>query len=318
MSKNIVEKIWDAHVVKQNPDHPTILAIDLILLHEVTSAQAFKTLEEKNLSVFDTSRCLATVDHSIPTRKNRLEIFDEAARLQVNTLRENCRKWNIPIYDFDSGNQGIVHVIGPELGMTQPGLTIVCGDSHTSTHGAFGSIAFGIGTSEVGHSLATGCLLLRKPKTMRVTFKGKLGKGVYSKDVILKLISEIGIGGGTGHVIEYTGDAIKQMSMEERMTICNMSIECGARAGLVAPDEITFNYLRDKQFSPKGQKWEAALSYWNSLPSDPDATFDKEIEIDISILEPMVTWGTNPEQGTKLSAKIPMLSETCRRSKRGS
>jgi 3-isopropylmalate/(R)-2-methylmalate dehydratase large subunit len=317
MSKNIIEKIWDAHVVKQNAGHPVILAIDLILLHEVTSAQAFKTIEQKGLRVFDVSRCLATVDHSIPTRKNRLEIYDEAARIQVETLRDNCKKWNIPIYDFDSGNQGIVHVIGPELGFTQPGLTIVCGDSHTSTHGAFGSIAFGIGTSEVGHSLATGCLLLRKPKTMRVKFSGKLKKGVYSKDVILKLIAEIGIGGGNGHVIEYTGEAISAMSMEERMTICNMSIECGARAGLVAPDETTFRYLSEKKFAPKGEAWKKALEYWKTLPSDKDAKFDKEIEIDVSELQPMVTWGTNPEQASEVTKSVPMLSEVSENNRAG-
>ena len=309
MPSNIIEKIWDAHIVKQNPGHPVILAIDLILLHEVTSAQAFKTLEEKKLQVFDRTRCVATLDHSIPTRKNRLEIYDEAAKLQVQTLRENCKKWNIPIYDFDSGRQGIVHVIGPELGLTQPGLTIVCGDSHTSTHGAFGSIAFGIGTSEVGNSLATGCLLLRKPKTMRVTFKGRLKKGTYSKDVILKLIAEIGIGGGNGHVIEYTGEAISSMSMEERMTICNMSIECGARAGLIAPDETTFNYIKGKQFAPMGEAWDRALTYWKSLPSDQGATFDKEVVIDISELLPMATWGTNPGQAVEISKSIPLLSE---------
>jgi 3-isopropylmalate/(R)-2-methylmalate dehydratase large subunit len=306
MSKrNIIDKIWDAHVVHEKQGHPTIFAIDLILLHEVTSAQAFRTLKEKGLSVFDTSRCVATVDHSIPTRKNRFEIYDEAARTQVQTLRENCQEFGIPLYDFDSGHQGIVHVIGPELGLTQPGQTVVCGDSHTSTHGAFGAIAFGIGTSEVGHVLATGCLLLRKPKTMRVHFKGNLQKGVYAKDVILKLISQIGIGGGNGHIIEYTGEAISRMSMEERMTICNMSIECGARAGLIAPDEVTFAWLRARQFAPRD--WDRAVGHWSQFRTDEGAEFDREVEVELSTLSPMVTWGTNPEQALEIEECIPRL-----------
>jgi 3-isopropylmalate/(R)-2-methylmalate dehydratase large subunit len=230
-AKNIFEKVWNAHIVQQTPGHPVIFAIDLTLLHEVTSAQAFQTLQERNLPVHSPGKCLATIDHSIPTRKNRHEIFDLAAKKQVELLRKNTQQHGIPFFDFGSQHQGIVHVIGPELGATQPGMTIICGDSHTSTHGAFGALAFGVGTSELTHVLATSCLLLNKPKVMRVNFKGLFQPGVFAKDAIMKLIAEIGIGGATGYVIEYTGAAILAMSMEERMTICNMSIECGARAG---------------------------------------------------------------------------------------
>lgn len=306
---NIIEKIWESHIVEQREGHPAVFAIDLMLIHEVTSAQAFQTLRDKNLPVYDTSRLLATLDHSIPTRKNRFEIFDTAAKNQVETLRRNCSEYGIPIYDFDSGRQGIVHVIGPELGATQPGMTIVCGDSHTSTHGAFGALAFGIGTSEVGHVLATGCLLQRKPKTMRVEFKGRFAKGVFSKDAILKLIAEIGIGGGNGHVIEYCGEAIQAMSMEERMTVCNMSIECGARAGLIAPDNTTYDYIEGRQHAPKGEAWDKALTYWRGLVSDDACSYDKELVIDVSKLKPMVTWGTNPEQACEIGEKIPEFAD---------
>lgn len=308
IARNIVEKIWDAHVVYEHSGHPAIMAVDLMLIHEVTSAQAFQALEEKKLSVFDRSRLLATLDHSIPTRKNRFEIYDEAARIQVETLRKNCAKHDIPLFDFDSGKQGIVHVIGPEQGVTQPGMTIVCGDSHTSTHGAFGSLAFGIGTSEVGYVLATGCLLQTKPKTMRVEFSGKFQKGVFAKDAILKLISQIGVGGASGYVIEYAGDAVRSMSMEERMTICNMSIECGARAGLIAPDETTFSYIKGRRLAPKGEDWERALKYWTSFQSDPGASFDQEIKIDLDSLKPVVTWGTNPGQAVEINQLLPKLS----------
>jgi 3-isopropylmalate/(R)-2-methylmalate dehydratase large subunit len=307
--KNIIEKIWESHIVEQREGHPAVFAIDLMLIHEVTSAQAFQTLRDKNLPVFDTSRLLATLDHSIPTRKNRFVIYDTAAKNQVETLRRNCAEYGIPIYDFDSGRQGIVHVIGPELGATQPGMTIVCGDSHTSTHGAFGALAFGIGTSEVGHVLATGCLLQRKPKTMKVEFKGRFAQGVFSKDAILKLIADIGIGGGNGHIIEYCGEAVHAMSMEERMTVCNMSIECGARAGLIAPDETTYNYIEGRQRAPQGEAWERARAYWESLLSDDGATYDKEVVIDVSNLKPMVTWGTNPEQACEITEKIPEYKE---------
>ncbi|MBX9695015.1 MAG: 3-isopropylmalate dehydratase large subunit [Cyanobacteria bacterium] len=303
--RNIVEKLWESHVVAQKEGHPAVFAIDLMLLHEVTSAQAFQTIEARKLKVYDPGRLLATIDHSIPTRTNRYEIFDLAAKTQVETLRDNCHRHGIPFCDFDSGTQGIVHVIGPELGVTQPGMTIVCGDSHTSTHGAFGSLAFGVGTSEVGHVLATGCLLQKKPKTMRVEFKGRLQKGVYAKDAILKLISMIGVGGGNGHVIEYTGPAIQAMSMEERMTICNMSIECGARAGLVAPDETTYAYLKGKRLAPDAKHWDEAVEYWNSFKSDPESTYDKSVTIDLDELKPMLTWGTNPSQALAFDEPIP-------------
>ena len=273
----------------------------------MTSDQAFQAIDERGLSVANPGRLIATVDHSIPTRKNRLEIYDDAARIQVETLRNNCKKHDIPFFDFDSGSQGVVHVIGPELGATQPGMTVVCGDSHTSTHGAFGAIAFGIGTSEVAHVLVTGCLLQQKPKTMKVEFRGEFQKGVFAKDAILKLISEIGVGGANGHIIEYCGDAVKAMSMEERMTVCNMSIECGARAGLIAPDETTFSHLLGRSLAPKGKDWDEALERWAALKSDDGATYDREITIDVGSLNPMVTWGTNPGQGIEITEKIPMV-----------
>jgi 3-isopropylmalate/(R)-2-methylmalate dehydratase large subunit len=303
-ARNIVEKIWDAHVVTQADGHPAVFAIDLMLIHEVTSAQAFQELDKRGIPVYDPTRLLATIDHSIPTRDNRWEIYDEAARLQVETLRANCKKHGIRFLDYDGG-QGIVHVIGPELGVTQPGMTIVCGDSHTSTHGAFGALAFGVGTSEVLHVLATGCLLQQKPKAMRVEFRGRLRPGVFAKDAILRLIAEIGIGGATGHVIEYCGEAIRNMTMEERMTVCNMSIECGARAGLIAPDQTTFAYLKGRPHAPGNEHWQQAVEYWQSFCSDDNATYDREIVIDLSQLDPMVTWGTNPGQGAPLSQSVP-------------
>jgi 3-isopropylmalate/(R)-2-methylmalate dehydratase large subunit len=306
---NIIDKIWNAHVVKQLEGHPAVLSIDLMLIHEVTSAQAFQTIDQKGLKVFDPSALLATIDHSIPTRKNRHEIFDEAAKVQVETLRQNCKNHNIPFMDFDSGNQGIVHVVGPELGATQPGMTVVCGDSHTSTHGAFGALAFGIGTSEVGHVLATGCLLQEKPLTMKVEFRGNFKKGVYAKDAILALIGEIGIGGATGHVIEYTGEAIRAMSMEERMTVCNMSIECGARAGLIAPDEKAYTYIKGRRYAPEESIWDKAIERWNSFKSDEDAGYDQSLTIDLDNLGPMITWGTNPGQATQLSHAVPSPSD---------
>ncbi len=305
--KNIIEKIWAAHVVTESPGHPAVFAIDLMLIHEVTSAQAFQTIRERGLPLADAGRLLATLDHSIPTRKNRFEIFDDSARAQVEQLRTNCAEFNVPLKDFESGSQGIVHVIGPELGVTQPGMTIVCGDSHTSTHGAFGALAFGVGTSEVGHVLATGCILQRSPKSMLVRFEGKFPKGVYAKDAILRLIAEIGIGGANGHVIEYAGEAVRGMSMEERMTVCNMSIECGARAGLVAPDEKTFAYIKGRPHAPKDADWERAVEYWRSFRSDPGARYDREIVIDVSKLRPMVTWGTNPGQAVQIDENVPAL-----------
>ncbi len=304
---SIVEKIFDAHVVHQEAGHPVVFAIDFMLLHEVTSAQAFATLKERGLGVFDPKACLATLDHSIPTRPDRNLIHDPTARLQVATLRENAAEHGILLYDFDSRRQGIVHVIGPELGITQPGMTIVCGDSHTSTHGAFGALAFGVGTSEVGYVLATGCLLQTRPKTMRVVFNGKFGKGVYAKDAVMKLIADIGIAGANGHIIEYAGTVINCMSMEERMTVCNMSIECGARAGLISPDETTYAYLKGRPCVPVGQRWEEAVAYWRALASAPDCGYDAEIVVDVSRLRPMVTWGTNPEQAVQIDDPIPSV-----------
>ena len=305
-AKNIIQKVWDRHVVKQLDGHPAVIAIDCMLLHEVTSAQAFDVLRERNLCPLDCGRLLATLDHSIPTRKNRLEIYDDSARIQVETLRKNCREFNVPLVDFDQG-QGIVHIIGPEFGITQPGMTIVCGDSHTSTHGAFGALAFGIGTSEVGHVLATGCLLLQQPKTFKAEFNGSFRPGVYAKDAILKLISLIGIGGANGHVIEYCGSAVRNMRMDERMTICNMSIECGARAGLVAPDQTTFDYTKSRKFAPTDHDWSTAIEYWNSFSSDPGCSYDQSLEIDVDQLGPMITWGTNPGQAIELDRQVPTI-----------
>ena len=307
--KTIIDKIWNSHVVAQEPGHPAVFAIDLMLVHEVTSAQAFDTLREKGLRPCTDTQFVATLDHSIPTRKNRLEIYDDAARHQVETLRNNCKEFGVPLFDYESGHQGVVHVIGPELGLTQPGMTIVCGDSHTATHGAFGALAFGVGTSEVGHVLAAGCLLQAKPKSMQVRFNGQLPAHVTSKDMILRLIAEIGAAGATGYIVEYAGEAIESLSMEGRMTICNMSIECGARAGLVAPDETTFEYLKGRRCVPQGQEFEKAVAYWESLRSDLDAEFDRVVEIDVSTLEPMVTWGTNPGQGCTVDGNIPELSD---------
>ena len=303
--KNIIDKIWDSHIVKQNAGHPPIVAVDLLLMHEVTSPQAFQMLAEKNLAVFDGSRIIATIDHVIPTRSNRHEIYDEVAKKQVETLRTNCQKHQVTFFDYDSGQQGVIHVIGPELGATQPGMLIVCGDSHTATHGAFGALAFGIGTSEVGHVLASGCMLQEKPRTMKVNFRGHFKRGVYAKDAILKLIAQIGTGGANGYAIEYCGDAIKQMSIEARMTICNMSIECGARAGLIAPDQKTFDYLRGRRFAPGQENWNTAVGYWQTMVSEPGASYDREVDVDLSTLDPMVTWGTNPAQAIELSATLP-------------
>jgi 3-isopropylmalate/(R)-2-methylmalate dehydratase large subunit len=303
MKQNIIDKIWQSHIVHQTKNHPAILAIDFCLVHEVTSAQAFDTLRERQLAILDTNRLLATVDHSIPTRKNRHEIFDQSAKAQVQKLRDNTKEFNVPFYDMDSSHQGIVHVVGPELGITQPGMTIVCGDSHTATHGAFGAIAFGIGTSTVGHVFASGCLLMNKPKTMQVHFTGQLQASVTAKDAVMKLIANIGIGGANGHIIEYTGEIIKTMSMEARMTLCNMSIECGAVAGLCAPDETTFDYIKGKKHAP--QDWDNAVNYWQSLSSEEDCDYDKTIEIDVSELDSMVSWGTNPQQAIEINQSIP-------------
>jgi 3-isopropylmalate/(R)-2-methylmalate dehydratase large subunit len=305
MKRTMFEKIWDRHVVCAGPEGSSILYIDLHLVHEVTSPQAFEGLRLAGRRVRRPDRTFATLDHNIPTAGNRMVISDSLARVQVETLRDNCTQFGVPLFDLDSPDQGIVHVIGPELGLTQPGETIVCGDSHTSTHGAFGALAFGIGTSDVEHVLATQCLVLKKPKTMQVLFSGDLQAGVTAKDLILALIAEIGTDGATGHVIEYTGDAIRGLSMEARMTICNMSIEAGARAGMIAPDQTTFDYLHGRRFAPEGADWNQAQAEWNAVATDCGATFDKTVEIDASRLAPFVTWGTNPGMAAPVTGEVP-------------
>ena len=305
MPQTLFEKIWDSHVVAQEPDSPVLLYIDLHLVHEVTSPQAFNELRRKDLKVRRPDRTVATMDHSTPTLGLSLELVDDQAAAQIRQFRKNCQDFNIPLYDLGDKERGIVHVVGPEQGFTQPGMTIVCGDSHTSTHGAFGALAFGIGTSEVEHVLATQCLLQSKPKTCRVNFEGQLQPGVTAKDMILALIAEIGIGGGTGYVFEYAGSAVRSLDMEARMTLCNMSIEGGARAGLVAPDDVTFAYLKGRKHVPQDGDWEKAVAYWRTLPSDPDAKFDREINIDVGQLTPMLTYGTNPGMGASLGSVIP-------------
>jgi 3-isopropylmalate/(R)-2-methylmalate dehydratase large subunit len=303
--RTLVEKIWDDHVVAEQPGAPSILAIDLHLVHEVTSPQAFTGLRRRGLTVRHPERTVATADHSVPTTPRNLPILDEMAAAQVAQLTTNCREFGIPLHGLGDPSQGIVHVIGPQLGLTQPGMTIVCGDSHTSTHGAFGALAFGIGTSEVEMVLATQCLLQRRPKTYEVKVDGRLAPGVSAKDVILSLLSRIGVGGGTGHVFEYRGSAIEALSMEQRMTICNMSIEGGARAGLIAPDDTTFEYLRGRPHAPQGAAWDEAVARWRTLPTDVGATFDRSISIDADALEPMITYGTNPGMGLPISANVP-------------
>lgn len=307
MKQNIINKIWDHHVVQNKPGFPTTLYIDRILLHEVTSAQAFAELKKRNIPIRNKDHLLATIDHSIPTDKNRAVIADEIARTQVDTLRRNCQETGVTIYDIESSHQGIVHVVGPELGFTLPGTTIICGDSHTSTHGAFGALAFGVGTSEITHAMASSCILQSKPKTFKVEFTGKPSKYFTAKDAILKLISVIGIGGGQGCVIEYVGEYIRELSMEGRMTICNMSIECGARAGLVAPDATTFAYLEGRKYAPKGAEWEKAKTEWLKLVSDADADYDQSITIDLTDAAPMLTWGINPEHAIAINETVPGL-----------
>ena len=308
MSKNLTmfEKIWNKHIVAEPKDQPEILYIDLHLVHEVTSPQAFEGLRLNNRKVRRPDLTIATVDHNITTDDTRTQIIkDEIARKQVETIRENCKSNNITLFDVWDKEQGIVHVIGPEQGYTQPGMTIVCGDSHTSTHGAFGALAFGIGTSEVELVLATQTLSQRKPKTMKVEFKGSLSKGVTAKDMVLKLIGQIGTAGGTGYVMEYTGEAVKSLNMEGRMTICNMSIEGGARAGMIAPDQTTYDWMKGRNKVPKGSDWEKAIKEWDELRSDTDAIYDSYVEVDCNDLEPFVSWGTNPSQVLPVSAKIP-------------
>ena len=303
--RTIIEKLWDSHIVSEAPGAPAMLFIDLHLVHEVTSPQAFSGLRERGLKVRRPDLTLATVDHSIPTTPRALPIVDKIAATQVAQLEANCKEFGIPCYGFNSDKQGIVHVIGPERGFTQPGMTVVCGDSHTATHGAFGALAFGIGTSEVEHVLATQCLLQRKSQTYQVLVEGTLRDGVTAKDIILNLISRIGIGGGTGCVFEFCGSAIRSLSMEERMTVCNMSIEAGARAGLVAPDETTYEFLKGRPAAPKGAAWDEAVARWKQLPTDEGAVYDKSITINASELEPMITFGTNPGMGISINSPVP-------------
>ncbi len=303
--RTIIEKIWDSHVVSQQPDAPALLYIDLHLVHEVTSPQAFDGLRKRGLKVRRPDLTIATTDHSTPTTPRGLPIVDKIAATQVAQLETNCRDFGVRCYGLSSEQQGIVHVMGPEQGLTQPGMTVVCGDSHTATHGAFGALAFGIGTSQVEHVLATQCLLQTPSRTFAVRVDGTLKPGVTAKDIILNLLSKIGIGGGTGCVIEYSGSAIRALSMEERMTVCNMSIEGGARAGLISPDDATYQYVSGRPFAPKGADFDAAVARWKTLPTADGAVFDREISIDANSLEPMITFGTNPGMGISISAPVP-------------
>ncbi len=305
MGKTLFEKIWDQHVVKSIQDGPDVIYIDKHFIHEVTSPQAFAGIEKRGLKVFRPQQVVATADHNVPTIDQHLPIREELSRKQVEKLIENCANHNIELYGLGHQFQGIVHVIGPELGITQPGMTMVCGDSHTSTHGAFGSIAFGIGTSEVEMVFASQCLLQSKPKLMRINVEGELNKGVVSKDIILYIIAQISASGATGYFVEYAGSAIRDLSMEARMTICNMSIEMGARGGMIAPDETTFEYIKGRRFAPDGAEWDKKLAQWKELYSDADAQFDKEITIKAEDIEPMITWGTNPGLGIRINDSIP-------------
>jgi 3-isopropylmalate/(R)-2-methylmalate dehydratase large subunit len=305
MGKTIAEKLWDGHVVRSAAGEPDLLYIDMHLVHEVTSPQAFEGLRQAGRPVRRPDLTLATEDHNVPTERIELPIADPVSRTQVETLRKNCADFGVRLYPMGDAEQGIVHVIGPQLGITQPGMTIVCGDSHTSTHGAFGALAFGIGTSQVEHVLATQTLPMDRPKTMAVTVTGGLPDGVTPKDVILAVIAQAGTGGGQGYMVEYRGSTFEQMSMEGRMTVCNMSIEWGARAGMIAPDEITFAYLKGRPNAPTGTQWDEAVAYWRSLRTDDAAEFDAEVTLDASTLAPFVTWGTNPGQGAPLSESVP-------------
>jgi 3-isopropylmalate/(R)-2-methylmalate dehydratase large subunit len=303
-AKTLFEKVWEQHVVAEPEGEPTLLYIDLHLVHEVTSPQAFDGLRMAGRKLRRPDRTVATVDHNVPTT-NRLVIEDAIAAKQIETLRKNCAEFGVEFYDIQSPNQGIVHVIGPELGLTKPGMTIVCGDSHTSTHGAFGALAFGIGTSEVEHVMATQCLPQSKPKTFRISVEGELPHGVTAKDIILGIIGRIGTDGATGYVVEYAGSAIRSLSMEGRMTICNMSIEAGARAGMIAPDETTFAYLKGRRFVPKGAEWDKAIAEWSELKTDPGAKFDRELVVPAEELVPYVTWGTNPGMVVPVTNRVP-------------
>ena len=305
LGRTLAEKVWDDHVVRRADGEPDLLFIDLHLVHEVTSPQAFDGLRAAGRPVHRTDLTLATEDHNVPTMDILKPIADPISRAQVDALRNNCAEFGVPIFSLGNAEQGIVHVVGPQLGLTQPGMTVVCGDSHTSTHGAFGALAFGIGTSEVEHVLATQTLPLKPFKTMAITINGALPADVTAKDLILTIIAKIGTGGGQGYVLEYRGAAIKALSMEARMTICNMSIEAGARAGMIAPDETTFEYIKGREHAPKGADWDAAVEYWRTLPSDADARYDAEVIIDATTLSPFVTWGTNPGQGVPLGSIVP-------------
>jgi len=307
--KTLFDKIWDAHVVEEIEGGPSVLYIDKHLIHEVTSPQAFAGIDKRGIKVFRPQNTVATPDHNVPTVDQHLPIKDKLSRFQVNKLSENCENHGVTLYGLNHPYQGIVHVIGPELGITQPGMTMVCGDSHTSTHGAFGSVAFGIGTSEVEMVLATQCILQPKPKRMRITVDGTLTPGVTAKDVVLYIISEISASGGTGYFIEFAGSAIESLSMEGRMTVCNMSIESGARGGLIAPDETTFEYVRGREFAPSGAAYDVAVEKWRTLKSDEDAQFDKELIFDAGDIEPMITYGTNPGMGAKVKSSIPAVQE---------
>jgi 3-isopropylmalate/(R)-2-methylmalate dehydratase large subunit len=312
--RTLFDKVWDRHAVVQSEEAgmPTVLYIDLHLIHEVTSPQAFSELEKRGLPVRRPEQTVGTMDHSTPTEPGvsmkELRVLDPMGAGQLERLKENCQRHGISLHELGSDGNGIVHVMGPEQGLTQPGMTVVCGDSHTSTHGAFGALAFGIGTTEVGYVLATQALLMQKPKTMEVRTRGTLGEGLTGKDLILGIIASIGVDGGTGHVMEYTGPAIEALEMEGRMTVCNMSIEAGSRAGLIAPDEATFDYLQGRPFAPKGEEWERALREWSTLKTDAGATYDKTVTLDASSLAPMVTWGTNPGMAVPVTGTIPELS----------
>jgi 3-isopropylmalate/(R)-2-methylmalate dehydratase large subunit len=308
MAKTLFQKVWENHVVVDEPGRPSVLYIDLHLIHEVTSPQAFAGLRARGLKVRRPDRTVATMDHSTPTLPKHLQVIDDEARAQLSQLEKNCAEFGIQLFPLGNSKNGIVHVVGPERGFTQPGMTIVCGDSHTSTHGAFGSLAFGIGTSEVEHVLASQCLLQTKPKTMEVRVDGKLGAGVTAKDIILALIAKIGTGGGTGFVLEYTGSAIRALEMEARMTVCNMSIEGGARAGMIAPDDLTYQFVAGREYAPKGADFDKAVERWKKLPSDEGSTYDTRVDIDASKLEPMITYGTNPGMGVGITQAMPDAS----------
>ena len=308
MKKTLFDKVWDNHVVKSVPNGPQILYIDKHLIHEVTSPQAFNELKDRKIPVFRPNQIVATADHNTPTKNQHLPVKDDLSRNQLEQLSKNCLENNITLYNLGHKYNGIVHVMAPELGITQPGMTMVCGDSHTSTHGAFGTIAFGIGTSQVAQVFASQCLLLKKPKSLRVTVNGKLKNGVLPKDVILYVISKLGTNSGTGYFCEYAGSVFENMSMEGRMTVCNMSIEMGARGGIIAPDKTTFEYIKNRKFSPKGNEYEKKLKYWKTLKSDDGAIFDKEFHFDANDIEPMITYGTNPGMGIKISENIPLES----------